>query len=325
MIFTSSPKRDAAELAMRKAASDRMAGKQWWRIRQRLVIYSFVLPAILFLATFAIYPILTTAIMSFEQVDLSSFISGITPFVGLQNYRQVLSDMVFQRGVSTSLIFTVASVTFQFLIGFLLALLFNQRFPLSRILRGLVMMGWVLPIVVNATIFKWMLQQDAGIINYALEALHLRASPVPWLTDPHVALLSPIIANIWLGMPFYMAMLLAGLQSIPPNLYDAAQVDGANAFQRVRYITIPLMRSPSLIVLMLGIIYTLNVFDLIYILTNGGPADATNVLPIYAYQQAFAYFNIGGGAAVTMLMFGFLLVLSIGYLFLIRREGRKVS
>ncbi|MBO0794948.1 MAG: sugar ABC transporter permease, partial [Ktedonobacteraceae bacterium] len=146
-----------------------------------------------------------------------------------------------------------------------------------------------------------------------------------WLTDPKVAPLSPIIANIWLGIPFYMALLLAGLQSISPQLYEAARVDGANVLQRLRYITVPLMRSPSLIVLVLGIIYTLNVFDLIYILTNGGPANATNVLPIYAYQQAFSYFNLGNGAAVTVLMFVFLLVVSTGYLFLIRREGSSAA
>jgi multiple sugar transport system permease protein len=115
------------------------------------------------------------------------------------------------------------------------------------------------------------------------------------------------------------------LQGIAPNLYEAAQVDGANGLQRLRYITLPLMRSPSLVVLILGIIYTLNVFDLIYILTNGGPANATNVLPIYAYQQAFSYFNLGTGAAVTMLIFVFLLVVSSGYILLIRREGVSAS
>lgn len=298
-------------------------GKKRKKIRFKWSYYSFILPAVLFLAIFSIYPILMTIVLSFEQVNLGGIISGDTPFTGLTNYQEVLSDPVFQKGVGISLIFTVASVFFQYIFGFLLALLFNQRFPLRKLFRGLVMMGWVLPIVVNATIFKWMLQQDTGIINYALEALHI--PPQPWLTDPKVALLSPIIANVWLGIPFYMALLLAGLQGISPTLYEAAQVDGANGLQRLRYITLPLMRAPSLIVLTLGVIYTLNVFDLIYILTNGGPANATNVLPIYAYQQAFSYFNLGNGAAVTMLMFVFLLVVSAGYLFLIRREGENAA
>lgn len=315
MVFTPS------KVSTLEPVASKIAEKQPRWGRRRWEPYTFVLPAIVFLALFAIYPVLTMMVMSFEQVNLGSLLTGITPFAGLQNYQQVISDAVFQHGVAISLIFTAASVVFQFLIGFLLALLFNQRFPLSRLLRGLVMMGWVLPIVVNATIFKWMMQQDAGIINFVLVTLHLAAHSVPWLTDPRVALLSAIIANIWLGIPFYMAMLLAGLQGISPTLYEAARVDGANAFQRVRYITVPCMRSPGLIVLMMGIIYTLNVFDLIYILTDGGPANATNVLPIYAYQQAFNYFNLGGGAAVTTMMFLFLLVISFGYLFLIRREG----
>ncbi len=319
MVFTSS------KISTLEPTARETSGKRQRVARRRWEPYTFVLPAILFLAIFAIYPVLTMVVMSFEQVDLGSLITGVTPFAGLQNYLQVIKDPVFQHGVGTSLIFTAASVVFQFIVGFLFALLFNQRFPLSKLLRGLVMMGWVLPIVVNATIFKWMMQQDAGIINYMLLAIHLVTHPVPWLTDPRVALLSAIIANIWLGVPFYLAMLLAGLQSIPPNFYEAAHVDGANAFQRVRYITLPCMRSPSLIVLMLGVIYTLNVFDLIYILTGGGPANATNVLPIYAYQQAFYYFNLGDGAAVTTLMFLFLVVVSFGYLFLIRREGVNAS
>jgi multiple sugar transport system permease protein len=320
MVFTSSK----ISTTLEPVASETVEKRQR-RSRRRWEPYTFVLPAVLFLVIFAIYPVLTMVVLSFEQVNLGGLLTGITPFAGLQNYQQVISDSVFQHGVVRSLIFTAASVVFQFIIGFLLALLFNQRFPLSRLLRGLVMMGWVLPIVVNATIFKWMMQQDAGIINYVLVALHLAAHAVPWLTDPRVALFSTIIANIWLGIPFYMAMLLAGLQGIPPTLYEAARVDGANGFQRVRYITVPCMRSPSLIVLMMGIIYTLNVFDLIYILTDGGPANATNVLPIYAYQQAFDYLNLGNGAAVTTLMFLFLLVVSFGYLFLIRREGVNAS
>ena len=315
MIFTS-PK-----LSATGTSSIKTIGNMQRKVRRRWTLYTFIMPAALFLGIFTIYPVFTMATLSFEQVDLGGIISGITPFIGLHNYQQVLSDPVFQRSVVTSLIFTAASVIFQFIIGFLLALLFNQHFPLARLMRGLVMMGWVIPIVVSSTIFKWMLQQDTGIINYALLSLHIVRQPVFWLTDPSIALISPIIANVWLGIPFYMALLLAGLQGISPNLYEAAQVDGANAVQRLHFITLPLMRSPALIVLTLGIIYTLNVFDLIYILTSGGPANATNVLPIYAYQQAFSYFNLGSGAAVTMLMFAFLLIVSIGYVFLMRREG----
>ncbi len=316
MLLTSS------EMSNPEAIPDKTTGKRQRKIRRRWDHYAFIIPALLFLGVFTVYPIFTTVILSFEQVDLGSLLSGTTPFAGIQNYKTVLSDPVFQRGIGTSLIFTAASVVFQYILGFLLALLFQQRFPLSTLLRGSIMLGWVLPIVVSSTIFKWMLQQDTGIINYVLLSLHLVQHPIPWLTDPKVALLAPIIANIWLGIPFYMALLLAGLQGITPHIYEAAQVDGANAIQRLRYITIPLMRSPSLIVLMLGIIYTLNVFDLIYILTNGGPANATNVLPIYAYQQAFSYFDLGTGAAVTTLIFVFLLLVSLAYLFLIRREGQ---
>jgi multiple sugar transport system permease protein len=287
------------------------------------VLYSFLAPSVLFLAVFALYPILMMAVFSFQRVNLAGLVTGNTPFIGLENYQKIVRDPIFWQSARTSLIFTVASVVFQFIFGFLLALLFNQKFPLAKPIRGLVMVGWVIPIIVSSTVFKWIFQQNTGILNHVLLSLHVIPSAIPWLTDARIALLAPIIANIWLGIPFDMALLLAGLQSISPTLYEAGKVDGANVVQRLWYLTLPLMRSSCLIVLTLGVIYTLNVFDLIYILTGGGPANATNVLPIYAYQQAFSFFNMGAGAAVTMLMFVFLLVVSTIYLFLTRREGRN--
>jgi multiple sugar transport system permease protein len=283
--------------------------------------YLFLLPATLFLLIFLLYPVCTMIIYSFEGVNIGSLLSGDIPFVGLDNYRTILSDVLFRSSVGISVVFTIASLVFQFVIGFLLALLFTNRIPLVGVMRGSVMTAWMLPIIVTGTIFKWMFQGDSGVINYALLSLGVIHSPILWLSNPGVALWAVIIANIWIGIPFNMALLLAGLQGISATLYEAAIVDGANAFNRFLHITLPLMRSTSLTVLMLGCIYTLNVFDLIYVMTSGGgPVNATQAVPLYAYNIALTQFDLGAGSAVATLIFLLLLALSAVYLFIIRRE-----
>ncbi len=289
-------------------------------LSRKLGPYLFLLPATLFLAVFLLYPLFTMLVFSFQQVNVGGLLTGNTPFVGLDNYRTVLSDATFRSSLGVSLLFTLACLVFQFGIGFLLALLFNRPLPLVGVMRGSVMIAWMLPIVVSGTIFKWMLQGDSGIINYGLQILHVIHSPLQWLSNPKIAIWGVILANIWIGIPFNMALLLAGLQGIPGSLYEAAVVDGANGPNRFLYVTLPLMRSTSLTVLMLGFIYTLNVFDLIYVMTGGGPVNATEVMPLYAYRIAFGEFDFGSGSAVATLIFLLLLAVSAGYLYLIRRE-----
>ena len=282
--------------------------------------YLFLLPATLFLAAFLLYPVCTMLLYSFEEVNIGTLLTGDIPFVGLDNYHTILTDPVFRSALGVSLEFTVGSLIFQFGIGFLLALLFSKPLPLVGVMRGSIMIAWMLPIVVSGTIFKWMFQSDAGIINYGLQSIGLIHSPVNWLSDPKIALWAVIVANVWIGIPFNMALLLAGLQGISASLYEAAAVDGANAFNRFLRITLPLMRSTSLTVLMLGFIYTLNVFDLIFVMTGGGPVNATQVMPMYAYQVGFQQFDLGSGSAVAVLIFLVLLAASALYLFLIRQE-----
>lgn len=290
------------------------------QVSKTLGPYLFLLPATLFLAIFLLYPVCTMLLFSFEQVNIGTLLTGDTPFVGLANYSTILTDPVFRSSIAVSIVFTVACLVFQFSLGFLLALLFNRPIPLVGVMRGSVMIAWMLPIVVSGTIFKWMLQGDSGIINYALQSLGVIHAPIHWLSNPNLAIWGVIIANIWIGIPFNMSLLLAGLQGISVSLYEAATVDGANAFNRFLHITLPLMRSTSLTVLMLGFIYTLNVFDLIFVMTGGGPVNATQVMPMYAYTIAFQQFDLGSGSAVAVLMFLLLLVASAIYLYLIRRE-----
>jgi multiple sugar transport system permease protein len=282
--------------------------------------YLFVLPALAYIALTMLYPVAYNIRMSLEDVNIRTFLSGDAPFVGLANYRAVIHDPTFQHAIKISLIFTAGSLLFQFTIGFALALFFNRPFPGNGIIRSLFLLGWMLPTVVSGSIFRWTLDGDFGVINYALRKLSLIDQPRFWLIDPDTALAGTILANIWVGIPFNMLLLLAGLQGIPHTLYEAASVDGANAWQRFRSLTLPLMRPVSLSVLLLGIIYTFKVFDLIYVMTAGGPVDATTVLPIYAYQLTFEFFRFGQGAAAATLLLAGMIGVAIAYLWWTRRE-----
>lgn len=287
---------------------------------RQLSRYLFVLPALIYITLTMLYPIYSNVRMSIYDVNVSTFLSGTAPFVGLDNYAKVINDPAFQKSVGLSVLFTAGSLVFQFVIGFALAVFFNRAFPGNGLLRALLLLGWLLPTVVSGSIFRWMLDGSFGIFNFVLQGLGLLAGPRFWLTDPNTALLGTIIANIWVGVPFNMILLLPGLQSISPTLYEAASIDGATGWQSFRHITLPLMRPVALSVLLLGIIYTFKVFDLIYVMTGGGPVDATTVLPIYVYNLAFNFFRFGDGSAAAILLLLALSVVAVGYLWLSQQE-----
>ena len=288
-----------------------------WR---KLGGYLFLLPAVAYVAATMLYPVAYNIRMSLEDVTIRTFLSGDAPFIGFDNYRTVIDDPAFRHAIEISVVFTAGSLLFQFTLGFALALFFNQPFPGNGTIRALFLLGWMLPTVVSGSVFRWMFDGDFWVFNYALRELSLIDRPRFWLIDPDTALGGTILANIWVGIPFNMILLLAGLQGIPPTLYEAASVDGANAWQRFRSLTLPLMRPVSLSVLLLGIIYTFKVFDLIFVMTAGGPVDATTVLPIYAYELTFEFFRFGQGAAAATLLLAGLISVAIAYLWWSRRE-----
>ncbi|MFN2202634.1 MAG: carbohydrate ABC transporter permease [Caldilineaceae bacterium] len=282
--------------------------------------YLFLAPALLFMCLTMVYPVLYNLRMSVYDVNVSTFLSGTASFAGLDNYRTVISDPAFRNAFSLSVWFTLGSLVFQFTIGFALALLFNRSFPGNGVLRSLLLLGWMLPTVVAGSIFRWMFDGGNGIINFFLQSLGLLDTPRYWLIEPSTALIGTIIANIWVGIPFNMILLLPGLQSISPTLYEAASIDGATGWQSFRRVTLPLMRPVALSVLLLGFIYTFKVFDIVYVMTRGGPVDATTVLPIYVYQLAFSFFRFGDGAAAAVLLLLPLSIVAIGYLWLSQQE-----
>jgi len=282
--------------------------------------YLFLAPAVIFVGLAMLYPLGYTLYLSMRDVTVGNFMAGTAPFVGLDNYAEVIANPTFRRSLFISLTFTAGSIVFQFILGFALALFFNRSFPGSGTMRAFMLLGWMLPIVVSGNIWRWMLDGGNGVVNFVLQGLGLLDGPRFWLTDPGTALIGTIIANIWVGIPFNMILLLAGLQGISLSLYEAADIDGANAWQRFLWITLPLMRPVALIVLLLGFIYTFRVFDLIFVMTGGGPVDATTTLPIYVYDQTFEFFRFGEGAAAASLLLVISLGVSAFYLWLSRHE-----
>jgi multiple sugar transport system permease protein len=281
--------------------------------------YLFIVPMLVFITVMLGYPIFVNIQMSFYDVTVTTFRSGDAPFVGLDNYRTLLEDPAFMKSVGLSFAFTSLSIMLQFTIGFALALFFNRPFPGNGLLRAMLLLAWLLPAVVVGNIFRWIFDGDYGVFNYFLQSFGLVEKHY-WLLDTKTALLGTILANAWVGIPFNMMLLLAGLQNIPTTLYEAASIDGASPFNRFMYITLPMMRPVALGILLLTFIYTFKVFDLIYVMTDGGPVDATTVLPIQIHRLTFDFFRFAhGAAAATLLLLG-LFCLAIGYSRLVQRE-----
>ena len=278
----------------------------------------FLLPVLIEVILVFIYPLFNNVRMGFQHYTIASFVNGTAPYIGLKNYKEVFSNPLMGKTVLNTLIFTVGSIVFQFAIGLLLALFFKLRFYLSQLMRTLILIPWLLPLIVSATAFRWMFDHTNGIINQFLLNLHLITQPMPWLITPHLALLTVIIANIWIGIPFNMVLLYGGLMSIPDEFYEAASIDGANSAQSFWHITIPALREVILIVLMLGLIYTLKVFDVIRVLTGGGPANSTQILSTWSYSLSFTDLSFGQGAAVGNVLMLITLVFAAIYIRAIR-------
>lgn len=284
------------------------------RRKARLAAAAFVAPAWLYVAAFYLYPLAGSVRMGFQDYTVSSFYTGAAPYVGWADYRAVLHDSHFGRTVLNTVFFTAGSLVFQFGLGLALAVFFHRRFPLGGPLRSLLLVPWLLPLVVAGTAWRWMLDTDSGVLNHVLLHLHLIAHPVPWLASTHDALLAVTLVNIWVGIPFNMVILYGGLQSIPTELYEAAALDGAGAWRRFRHITLPLLRPVTAVVLTLGLIYTLKVFDVIMILTQGGPAGSSQTLTTFAYNLSFQQLEFGRGAAVGNLLILVAVVFAAVYL-----------
>ncbi|MCL6444849.1 MAG: sugar ABC transporter permease [Alicyclobacillus sp.] len=286
---------------------------------KKMFPYILLIPGILYLLAVFGYPVIYNLVISFSNYSVYSMTSG-TSFSGLSNYASVFENPVFQRVLLNTVVFVLGSVAFQLIFGTLLALLFNRSFPLNGLLRSLIIVPWLIPLLVSGTAFKWILDQENGILNWVLIWLHAIKHPLGWLVNPHLALISVTITNIWIGIPFNMVLIYSGLQEVPKEMLEAASIDGANAWTRFWSVSLPSIRSVVSITVLLGLIYTLKVFDIIMALTGGGPANASQIFATWAYQLSFQQFLFGQGAAVSNIMAAISVLLMIFYLRISREE-----
>jgi multiple sugar transport system permease protein len=281
---------------------------------------TFLIPAIVYIVLFYGYPLVYSLAVSFQRYNLQAEITGNAAFIGLTNYLSVYGDPVFQQSLWHTVLFTIGSIIPQFVIGLALAVFFSTHFPLSRFLRSLLLLPWLIPLVVAGTVWRWLFDQTNGITDQVLSGLHIVPAHFGWLTAPGWSLVAIIVANIWIGIPFNTVTLYSGLQGISNDFYEAAAIDGAGKWQRFRYVTLPLLRPVIGVVLILGLIYTLKVFDIIYIMTQGGPANDTQIFATWAYNLSFSQQLFGQGAALGNTIMFISLIIAAVYLWRSARE-----
>lgn len=287
--------------------------------RAPLLSWLLVAPALIIITVMLYYPMIATLIESFYA---SSFISQEPTFIGLAAYQVLVGDGTFWKIVLNSLIWTAAVVVLQNLLGFLAALLLNQRLPGQGLLRSFILLPWILPGVVAAILWRFMYDPQLGLINSGLVALGLTG--VPWLAQSSTALGAAIIAAVWKGFPFSTVIYLAALQNVDQEQVESATIDGANRWQRLFDIVIPAVKEIIAINVVLTAILTFNYFDMIWVLTRGGPQDATHIFPTKIYELGFGQFRFGDAATygvVSILLLGILIPLY----FLIQMRGKRVQ
>ena len=293
------------------------------RLRERVTQWLFLAPALIYLLLFFGYPAVASVLMSLQHYTTSSFLTGEAPFNGFENYLRMVRSPLFGLTIYNTTLFTIGSIVGQFGLGLALALFFHRKFPLSRVMRSLLLLPWLLPAIASTAVWRWILDRDSGVLNEVLTGSHLAPHVVPWLTSPSVALVTVIAVNIWIGIPFNLTILYGGLNAIPSDLYEAAALDGATGWLAFRYITWPMLRPVVTVVLVLGVVYTLKTLDIILGLTHGGPANATQTMATRAYQVSFIEFDFGTGAAWANLLVVVALVFSLIYLRVSRQAAHS--
>ncbi|MEM3385744.1 MAG: sugar ABC transporter permease [Nitrososphaeria archaeon] len=274
----------------------------------------FIVPTAFTLAVFTAFPLFFTIGTSFTDFDFTNM-----RFIGIDNYVKLLKDQYFYKALVNTIIFTLAGVATCFTFSLGLAILLNEKIKLRGLFRALVLLPWIVPGTVAGAIWMCLYSPSHGIINYYLQQLGLINAPVSWLGDIELVLPALIIISLWKFAPWYTVALLAGLQSIPEVLYEAAKVDGAGKLARFRYITLPGLKSVAIVVLSLGVIWRWNHFDIVWFLTGGGPAFASHLIVTYTYLTSFSFFESGYGATISVFSLIFLTI----FVIVLTREIRR--
>ena len=272
--------------------------------KENVAGWILIVPAALILAIFIAYPLLLGVWFSLTD----KMIGGVTErFVGLRNFQLLLSDSIFLQTVRNTLIYTAVTVSVKAVLGMALALLMNQIFPLKNLVRAALLLPWIVPTALSTLAWLWIFDPNFSVLNWFLVNV-FHASRIAWLSDATLAMGAIITVNVWRGVPFFAISLLAGLQVISQELYEASSIDGANAVKRFWFITLPLVRPVLLLVVLFSLIWTIADFQLIHILTRGGPVNSTHVFGTYAYQTSVLSAQLGQGAAISLYMLPLLFV-----------------
>ncbi len=309
------------KLKMKEPGSDlKLAGRgraSLGAFVERHIAYFLIAPTIIGISIVNVYPLLDTVRLSFTN-RLLSRPEEDTSYIGLTNYTTILTSPGVWNAFKVSLIFTVTAVGFSFIIGLMLAVLLNRKLPGRAIMRSIFIIPWAIPAFVAAITWSWMFNDQFGIITALLKNIGMTRVPI-WLGADY-ALISLIVVMIWKSFPFQLVILMAGLQAIPSDLYEAAEVDGAVGYQKFFSITMPLLKPVAMISVLLASINAFNFFTIPWILTRGGPAEATNVLPIYTYTIGFVGGDFGFAATMAVVMFLFIMVAGSLYLWQYLKE-----
>ena len=273
--------------------------------------YLLIAPALIIMICVVFWPIINAVWMSFQNYHLAR--PNRMGFIGFENYVKILGSSKFQSSLWLTIVWVFFGVGFQFLFGFLLALLLNKNFRGCGIVRAVSLIPWVTPGVLIALMWQWIFEGNYGVLNDLLLKLNLITEKVAFLAQKNTAMPSVITTIVWQGIPFFALMLLAGLQGIPGDLYEAADIDGATGLKKLFYITIPSLKNTIMVTAMLRVIWVANSVDVIFNMTNGGPANSTRTLSVYIYQEA-SNLNMGFASAMALLLMVCLLLVAIPYL-----------
>ncbi len=287
--------------------------------RKNALAYGLILPSVLFLLAIEFYPLFVGLLEAFKYHNRVQ--PWATRFNGMDNFVQAFGDHGVRLALRTSIVMVVGIVGLGYALGLLAGVLLNQKMRVRGIYRALILVPWVIPPVVSYISWQWMLNDQSGIINRTLASLGLIDEPILWLANPTLAMVSLIVVGVWSRFPFMMITVLAALSAIPDDLNEAAAIDGASRFQTFRYITFPLILPVSIIATLLQAIWTFNDFGLPFVLTGGGPANATTPLILLAYKEAFQRFNIGYGTSLAVISMALMLALGAVYLRLQAKQG----
>jgi multiple sugar transport system permease protein len=287
------------------------------RARHEWTAYAFITPAFVVFSVFTAFALFFLLYMTFHEW---SIIQPQKPFVGLDNYRDLVHDERFRRSVINTFYYTGAQVPLTMAVGLGIALLLNLPLRGRGVMRTMFFLPNITPLVVVAIVWKWLYNGDFGLFNFYLLKLHLIDQPLLWLSDKNLAMPSVVLMQVWNGVGFAMVVYLAGLQAIPEELYEAAKVDGAGPFQRLRRITLPMLRPSTIFLVVIEIIFAFQIFTQIFVMTSGGPVDRTTTVVYYIYESAFKFFEMGYASTVAFALFLMLFVFTLAQIRIQRRS-----